>query len=368
MKAYLEISPLFEDHWTGIPVVTAAVAAHALEDTRIEWNFLFETVPLPQDMVVDMLQARTGAVARGRLPDLFWRKPPLSWAESKKAPAIYTNIKPMRRYFRREAMIIYDLSPVLTPQFHNVDTINHFGNRLRGDIETTEHFFCISNATERDLQSYLGVDCAQTSLIRLGIDICWIDVSMAQRIADEREVEPYVVVLGTLEPRKNGQIVLRYLAAHPEFARRCRVVFVGREGWLAERDRLMGDLIAHGISPDRVLFTGYLTEQEKIMLIYNSLFCIYPSFFEGFGLPVLETIALGKIMVCSNTSSMPEVMPEHCCFFDPHSLSEFGRAMAAAETEAGQQRGSRSLTDVMGQVDRFDWSECYAEIARWVLA
>lgn len=370
MIAYLEISPLFEDEWTGIAVVTAALAEHACADNdrQIEWTFLFETIPLPLELVQAMLYARNGRAARDSLPDLLWHTPPLDWRQASTAPAIFTCIKPMRRYFAREAMVIYDLSPLITPQFHRADTINHFGNRLPGDVASSNHFFCISEATRRDLELYLHVDLAMSSLIRLGIDMKWEDVSNAQRIADEGNVEPYVVVVGTLEPRKNGRIVLDYLASNPDFARRNRIIFIGRDGWLEERAQLLNEITARGIPADRIVFTGYVSEQEKIALIYNARFCIYPSFFEGFGLPVLEAAALGKTVVCSNSSSMPEVAPEKCFFFDPNSLTEFSWAMTGAEEQSVQKRVSASLEDIMDEVGKHDWTACYQEVKQWVLA
>lgn len=370
MKAYLEISSLFEDNWTGIPVVTAALAEKALADFdgRIEWGFLFETVPFPEELILKMLKSRTGRTARGQLQELLWRIPPIQWGTSRLASAIFPNIKPMRRYFGREAMIIHDLSPLLTPQFHNSDSINHFANRFEGDVRSTDHFFCDSEATQRDLILYMDVEEKATSIIQLGIDLNWEDVSAAQRATDLGKVEPYVVVVGTLEPRKNGKIVLEYLANNPDFAARNRIVFIGRDGWLDERARLMRDIEICGIPADRIIFTGYVSEKEKIALLHNSRFCIYPSFFEGFGLPILEAAVLGKSIVCSNSSSMQEVAPEKCHFFDPNNPTEFAWAMAAAEDESVLKRTSTSLEDIMLEAAKYDWTACYEAVKQWVIA
>lgn len=371
MKAFLEIGVLvMEDHWTGIPLVAAAIADKALADTdgRIEWGFVCETVPLHCDLVREILAARSGRFVREKLSDLIWRTAPLAWRESRQAVAIFPHIKPMRRLFGREAMVIHDLSPLLVPQFHNEDNINHYANRIFGDVSSTDHFFCNSKATREDLKLYLGVEHNNTSIIPLGIDLKWEDVSAAQRVGDLGKVEPYVVVVGTLEPRKNGRIVIEFLARNPDFAKRNRIVFIGRDGWLDERQRIYAQMAELGIPADRVVFTGFVSEREKITLIYHSQFCIYPSFFEGFGLPVLEAAVLGRNIVCSNSSSMPEVAPDKCYFFDPNSLTEFAWAMRRAEQDAAFRRISTSLEDVMRLAKKHDWTACYEEIKRWVLA
>ncbi len=371
MKAFLEVGCLvIEDHWTGIPLVAAALVDKALADTdgRIEWGFLHETIPLPRELVRELLADRSGRYVRAKLPDLFWRTPPLAWRESRQAAAIFPNIKPVRRYFSREAMVIHDLSTLLVPQFHNQDTINHHANRFAGDVQSTDHFFCDSQATREDLKLYMGVDHDATSVIQLGIDMKWEDVSAAQRVGDLGKVEPYVVVVGTLEPRKNGRMVLEYLAKNPDFAARNRVVFIGRDGWLDERTRILSQIAELGIPNDRVIFTGFVSEREKIALMYHSRFCIYPSFFEGFGLPVLEATGLGKRVVCSNSSSMPEVAPDKCYFFDPTSMNEFAWAMRSAEHDSEYWRVSNSLEDTMSKAAKYNWTACYEEVKRWVLA
>lgn len=370
LKAFLEIGVLvMEDHWTGIPLVAAAIAEKALADTdgRIEWRFVYETIPVHRALVSDILATRSGRAVREKLPDLLWRTPPLAWHESRQAVAIFPNIKPMRRYFGREAMIIHDFSSLLVPQFHTQDNINHFSNRILGDISSTDHFFCDSHASREDLKLYLGVDHNATSVIRLGIDLKWEDVSAAQRVGDLGKIEPYVVVVGTLEPRKNGRLVVEFLATNPDFAKRNRTIFIGRDGWLDERGRIYSQMAELGIPADRVVFTGFISEREKIALMYHSQFCIYPSFFEGFGLPVLEAVVLGKHVVCSNSSSMPEVAPDKCYFFDPNSLTEFAWAMGIAERNAAFKRVSTSLEDVMSEAKKHDWTACYEEVKRWVL-
>lgn len=366
MPVYLEVSALFEAQWTGIPTVVAAIAKHAIADPATDWRFVYETIELPRPLVVNMIAERTGTTARRAIAAGVWEGRQVTRVNSSRCKAIFTSIKPMRRLFGEEAMIIYDLSPLLTPQFHNVDTINHFGNRIRGDVESSEHFFPISEASRGDLETYFGIDRSASTIIPMGIDIDLNSLSIAQDIARTCVVEPYVVVLGTLEPRKNGRLVLEYLARNPSFGHRFKVVFVGRDGWLDERERLIQHAEAAGVPRGRIIFTGYISEQEKVSLLYNCAFCIYASFFEGYGLPILEAAVFNKLIVCSNTSSMPEVAPSQSLFFDPNSLLEFSRAIRQAEQRSPQLRPSLALSDVVDRLGKFGWERCYEGIKAWV--
>jgi glycosyltransferase involved in cell wall biosynthesis len=199
----------------------------------------------------------------------------------------------------------------------------------------------------------------------MGTEIDLAHVSAAHLAASRFAIEPYVVVLGTLEPRKNGRIVLRHLVRDPSFAYRFRIVFVGREGWLDENAALLREVREAGLPPDRIVFTGYVSEGEKIALLYNAAFCIYASFFEGYGLPIREAALLGKLIVSSNSSSMREVAPERCFFFDPNDLAQFTRAVAMAELGAAQLRPSQSLIEISARLRDAGWQRAYAILAAW---
>jgi glycosyltransferase involved in cell wall biosynthesis len=367
-EAVLDISALFEDTWTGIPNVVAAIAERALADQSISWTFTYETIPIARNVVGGFLANHSGSGGLPFLADAAWNGVPISPEAACGMVALFPNIKPVRKYFGKEAIIVHDLSPILTPEFHNADNIFHFANRIREDVATSDHLFCVSEATLTDVHAYLGKPKDQMSVIRLGADFDLAEISGGLlQTRSGWQVEPYIAVIGTLEPRKNGGIIFDYLMQNPGLAHQYRIVFIGRDGWLDEKARLLKRLEGVGVSRDRILFTGYVSNAERTALMINAAFCIYPSFFEGFGLPVLEAGALGKITVCSNSSSIPEVLPSQCVFFDPCEMPEFVQAVRVAELRAAQTRSSgQSLDDITKGVAPYGWDACYAEISRWV--
>lgn len=365
--AVLDISPLFEEVWTGIPTMVAAITARAMSDAAIDWRFTYDNQPLPRALVERFLRQKSGAGGLAQLSSIMFETPVISPDEARTQSILFPNIKAVRRYFGREAIIVSDLSPVITPRYHNRDNIDHFANRIRRDIETSDHIFCISDATRRDVHAYFDKPMDEMSVIRLGAELSAADVSAGMISLLGDVAEPYVVILGTLEPRKNGSIIFEYLMRNPAFASRYRIVFVGRDGWLDEKKRLLDQLAKSGVGQDRILFTGFVSESEKIALLLNCAFSVYPSFFEGFGLPVLEAAALGKLTVCSNSSSMPEVAPDDCVFFNPSDPFEFARAMHVAEQRVVLSRShAQSLGDIMARAAPHSWDACYRHIAAWM--
>jgi glycosyltransferase involved in cell wall biosynthesis len=209
---------------------------------------------------------------------------------------------------------------------------------------------------------------AKIAILPMGIDFdpCDLAALTARR---STLTEPYVCVLGTIEPRKNGRIILSYIQTNPSFLDEFKVVFVGRDGWLDEKNRLLAELRKSEINTDRIVFSGFVSERQKQALLYFSRFCIYPSFFEGFGIPVAEAAHLGKFIVCSNSSSLPEVAPERCFFFDPGDISGFTRAMHAAQTASEVSLLQQaSFTDVWSSVRKRSWDRAYDAVRSWVQA
>ena len=366
--AAFEIAALFEDHWSGIPIVTAQIARHCLSDEGVDWMFLYGSIIVPRELVELLLIQRSGAGLTGKLTRLAEEERIIPLAEAGKRACIWPNVKSMPGKFAHEAMIVHDLSTLLTPEYHHDDAIAHHTHRIVNDCATSEHVFCVSQATRSDVMNYLGMEAGATSVLPLGVEFEEAELFFETRTRDVFNVEPYIVILGTIEPRKNGKIVIEMLARNPGIARQYRCVFVGRDGWLDEKQRLLAQLAEAGIAADRIVFTGFVSGQEKLRLLLNCSFAIYPSFFEGFGLPVLEAAVLGKICVASNTSSIVEVAPDSCIFFDPTDADSLAVAVSTARARLDAM-GCASLAypELVTRIAARSWSRTYAHIRQWVL-
>jgi glycosyltransferase involved in cell wall biosynthesis len=138
---------------------------------------------------------------------------------------------------------------------------------------------------------------------------------------------PFVLAVGDLQPRKNQIGLIRAFArlasAYPQL--RHNLVLAGKETWFAGRVR---DAARESGVADRIQFTGFVSDDE-LQQLYNAcdLF-VFPSFYEGFGLPALEAMACGRAVACSNVTALPEVVDSAAILFDPYSTDEMVRALA----------------------------------------
>ena len=137
---------------------------------------------------------------------------------------------------------------------------------------------------------------------------------------------PFILTVGDLQPRKNHLGLIRafeeLIHAHPQLPH--HLLVVGKETWHADAVRAAAK---KSRVADRIHFTGFV-EDEELRRLYGACdLLVYPSFYEGFGLPILEAMACGRAVACSNTSAMPEVADSAALLFDPCSQRELVFAM-----------------------------------------
>ena len=353
-RLYLEVGPLTEGNYTGIAHVTAAVAEHMLGDETREVGFFFGRAMIEPAIVEDLVTRRNGELLRWYVPRSPLRPAPEDLTTHN--VAIFPNRKTCRRAFDTDCQIVHDLSTLLTPQFHNSDTIDFHALSLLEDVQTNDLTFCVSNATRADVLRYLGpLPPDRVLALPLAASIPPEDIG---RFAG-REVEPYVLVLGTIEPRKNVEQILSFLRDNRDLLRWHRFVLLGRFGWGESVDSLLQRFgLLEEYQAGRVMIPGFLSEPAKNALIEKAEIMIYPSLFEGFGLPVLEALAFGVPCITTRSSSIPEVGGTHCHYFDPHLAGDFDRVLmrALVEVRMGDGRAAQPRRDWAAG---FSWAATY---------
>jgi glycosyltransferase involved in cell wall biosynthesis len=366
MILYYEISPLGEHDFTGIAQVTAEIAAQMLGDVTNDIRFFYGRQHIDSAMVEQLLLRRNGELLKWHLGRANATLVPLVVAEP--SIAIFSNVKTVRRAFDYEVQVIYDLSALLTPQFHNQDTINFHGLSFRGDLATNDLTVCISEATRTDVVRYLKPPRPET-VIAIPLGHAWSDYYEAAHHAFlndrkllDSQVEPYILILGTIEPRKNIGAVMEYLERAPRALDYFRFVFVGRHGWGEEFSAYLQRYnLINAYEQQRILFTGFVSEQCKYSLMKEAKLVVYPSLFEGFGLPVLEAMSLGVPVLTTRSSSIPEVAGDACFYFDPFVEAGFdsGFAHAMGELRANEE-SVRSRARARSR--QFSWPTFYQRL------
>jgi glycosyltransferase involved in cell wall biosynthesis len=178
---------------------------------------------------------------------------------------------------------------------------------------------------------------------------------------------PFILSVGDLQPRKNHIGLIQAFDAlvqtYPQI--RHKLVLAGKDTWFAPQIR---EAARKSRVADRILFAGFV-EDEDLLRLYNACDCfVFPSFYEGFGIPILEAMACGRAVACANTSSMPEVADGAAILFDPQSTGEIVRALADILLDGGLRARLERLG--LQRAAQFTWTrtaektmELYQDVA-----
>lgn len=254
----------------------------------------------------------------------------------------------------RTILTVHDLSFMRVPEYAHPSVREYLMRSVPHSIRRADLVLAVSASTQRDLIELLGVPEERLQVICEGVDDHFrlVEDEDALRAVRRRYRlgRPYVLGVGTLEPRKNFAGLVEALARLWE--RRHldhELVIVGQRGWLYEP---IFERVRSLKVEERVRFLGFAAD-EDLPAIYTLASCLaYPSFYEGFGLPVLEAMACGTPVVASRASSLPEVAGGAALLVDPHNVEELAEAVdrvlhdeaLRAEMRAAGRRQAQGFT------------------------
>jgi glycosyltransferase involved in cell wall biosynthesis len=231
----------------------------------------------------------------------------------------------------RVALMLHDIIPLRRPEWFDPGNVLRFRLWLDGMLLLSNRLLAVSASTAADVVSYRrrkGLAACEVSVIRLGDGF---SQPGAAPPAVETGVEPpYVLFVSTIEVRKNHALLVdvwRRLLERMPLADVPRLVFAGREGALT--GDLMRQLRASDNLDGRVILRHAASDADIAALYRNCAFTIFPSLYEGWGLPVAESLAFGKPCLASNATSMPEVGGRLARYFDPLDVEGATQAVAS---------------------------------------
>ncbi|MBI4134404.1 MAG: glycosyltransferase family 4 protein, partial [Candidatus Terrybacteria bacterium] len=244
----------------------------------------------------------------------------------------------------RRVVVVHDLSFVVHPEFFS--PASRRWHRLMDIRQQAREAACLvvpSRATSRDLRRFWGIPEERIRVIPWGTDSSSKDTSESIPTAKFPGRLPgqgagltpdsrFVLYLGAVEARKNvvGLVRAYALLLQESSFRDFRLVIAGPEGWKGAEAVREAQML--GIGPS-VAFVGYVSEEEKQALYRRASLFVYPSLYEGFGLPVLEAMAAGVPVVTSAASSLPEVAGDAALLVDPRQPEDIAIAMREILTD-----------------------------------
>jgi glycosyltransferase involved in cell wall biosynthesis len=249
---------------------------------------------------------------------------------------------------------VHDLTPVLFPEWHSWRNRLGFSPLLGPTVRVARRLAAVSETTRRDLVARHPTAAAKCVVVPNGL----VPAPPDPGGPPPNEGRPYVLFLGTLEPRKNLPRLLQALESiwdrRPDFP---GLLIAGGEGWgLAD----LSQRIAFSRHAARIRTAGYVSAAEAAKLVRAARLLAYPSLYEGFGFPPLEAMALGTVVVGSSASSLPELIGDAGLLPDPWDE----RALAAALEKAHDDEVWRALARSRGlaRARDFTWERAAARM------
>jgi glycosyltransferase involved in cell wall biosynthesis len=288
---------------------------------------------------------------------VWGRFTPLTFDETERSgPSLmhWTYPLPLRAIGRPNLYTIHDLVPIRLP-YATLDNKRRYHDLCKEICATADGIVTVSEHSKRDLVEILGVEAKRINVTYQSVDL---PEAMVQRDAAEvaREIEgmfglgwrDYFIFFGAIEPKKNlARVIEAYLGAGVD----APLVIIGGKAWLDDdqielmyEDLVETSLIREGLirRADRIRLYDYLPFSLLVSLIRGAKATLLPSLYEGFGLPVLESMLLGTPVLASTEGSLPEVAGDAALLVDPYDAQAIRRGIVALDKDA----------DLRGELER----------------
>lgn len=367
-----DLSCAFDEPRTGVGYAGVdLVQALAARDDGPELR-LFATRPGRAPRSIDQLEnvfARECVLPRaGRIKHALWTKlnvPPIEWftGECAIAHGLFHLVPAASR--AKRVVTIHDLSFIRHPEHHTRETVAAHTRLVEHAVRVADHIVTVSETVRGELlETYSGLTEDRVSAVPNGVDVETFgkrsDTAQIERILASVGVTAgrYFIYVGTLEPRKNiEKLIQSFRAAVLEMKEPYKLVLVGKVGWHADDImRAIDQLESDGLG----MHAGRLPRADAITLLQHACACVYPSVYEGFGMPVIEAMAAGTPVIAGDIPVLREVGGDAALYADVEKVEDLAQQIAGLMGNEGTrddyaQRGPERARE-------FTWARSATEL------
>jgi glycosyltransferase involved in cell wall biosynthesis len=249
---------------------------------------------------------------------------------------------------------VHDLVYKIYPQTIKQNRRYYYNLLFDLSMKRADKIISVSSNTKKDIIKYLKIESDKIVTILEGVDnerFNSINVGTNTESIKEIITKKYILFVGNVEPRKNLATLLKaFSAIHNQLEH--DLVIVGARGW---KNSDVFDVVEKLNLHDRVIFTGFIKDDLLPILYRKADLFVFPSIYEGFGLPVLEAMASGTPVISSNSSSLPEVVKDAALLFDPLSEQEISECILKIVNN--NEISKKFIQKGFRRVDNLSWSD-----------
>ena len=256
-------------------------------------------------------------------------------------------------------LTIHDLIPKLFPAYHKKLNYTYLNAAMPLFCRRADKIIAVSQATKRDIVQHYGIDPAKIAVVYEAASPLFQPPPPTRVISVKQTYnlpERYLIHLSTIEPRKNLSTLLDSLLQLRQRFPNLALVLVGGRGWLY--DDFFAKIERLGLQK-AVIELGWVEDEDLPAVLAGADLAVQPSLYEGFGLPILEHMAVGQVVAASNRSSHPEVGGEAAAYFDPENVAEITAVITRLLTHRDEYHHRQQLG--YEQAAQFSWQRAAAE-------
>ena len=263
----------------------------------------------------------------------------------------------------KRVVTVHDLTPVLFPMVADPSTLI-FPSLIQRAIGDGAYVHVPSNFVAAQVIEYFGADPSRVFTVYHGVSSNASqgfkpnDALLDPVILEELSGAPFVLGLGTIEPRKDFVSLVRAFELVASTYQDLRLVIAGQPGWGAS---VLADVISSSKYSRRIFCPGYVSSSARNWLLSNAEVFVYPSIYEGFGLPPIEAISRGTAVISSNAGSLPEVLGPAADFFNAGDVSSLSESISILLSDSARREAL--ISRAHSWIERYSWEACARGLA-----
>lgn len=262
---------------------------------------------------------------------------------------------------------IHDMTYILYPEMVEKKTLERIKEGIEYSINRADKIITVSESSKKDIINFLGVDEEKIEVVYNGVEYERFSNSCTEkeqlRVKKKYNLpDKYILYMGTLEPRKNIESIISafslFISNNNIYSNDIKLVIAGKKGWLYES---IFNQVQNLSIEDKVVFTDYVEEEDKPLIYKMASVFIFPSIYEGFGIPVIEAMASSVPVITSTASSLKEIAGEAAAVVEPKDIDSMSNAMKQIlENEAVR---NSMIEKGHAQAKKFNWQSSVEKLA-----